>query len=74
MPDPPDVLQCILQDFRGNRGKVPSQKRVPLFKLLSEIEDQLDQRVLIVALDDINFLPGKVLNEALMTLVKSAEI
>jgi cell division control protein 6 len=53
-------------------GKVPPQKGVPLFKLLGEIEEHLEGKVLIVALDDINFLPNGVLNEILMTFLKSA--
>ncbi|WP_456468768.1 ORC1-type DNA replication protein [Archaeoglobus sp.] len=59
--------------FEMLSGKVPPQKGVPLFKLLDEIAELLEDEVLVVALDDINFLPDSVLNEVLMALVKSAE-
>jgi cell division control protein 6 len=59
--------------FEEVSGKVPPQKGVPLFKLLDEIAEFLEQQVLVVALDDVNFLPNNVLNEILMALVKSAE-
>ncbi len=51
--------------------KIPPQKGVPLFRLLEEIGQSCD--VLVVALDDINFLADNVLNEVLLTLVKNVE-
>lgn len=59
--------------FEEVSGKVPPQKGVPLFKLLDEVAAQLGDQVLVVALDDVNFLPSSVLNEVLMALAKSAE-
>jgi len=52
--------------------RLPPQKGVPLFKLLSEVSASLDGPI-VVALDDVDFLDTRVLNETLLTLSKNAE-
>ena len=52
-------------------GNLAPQKGVPIYKLLAEVAEELDDKVLIVVLDDINFVGGDVLNKVLSTLLKS---
>ena len=56
--------------YEAVQQKLPPQKGVPLFKLIDEIGEAVKDSVLVVALDDLNFLRVQTLNEVLSVLVK----